>query len=350
MLSRIATALRLPRGLIALTVILERYYKLAVARLMYLLSYARKGPYVRRVRAGARTLEGARDVCVVVHFDRRGRVHDYLMYYLYQLYGYGFELIFVSNSDELDPADVARLQDISALIVERENVGYDFGAWKDGIALIPDLASVNRLLLVNDSVYGPFHNIEASLDRMAAEDADIWGMTDGWDFGFHLQSYFILFHAAALRSPAFAEFWSRVRYIQSKFEVVRRYEIGLTKAMGRGRLRCRALFPYRDCARALVQSVVEGGVLEKLDPVRQSFVQLVYKTIDAGRPLNATHFFWDYLIAKKQFPFIKRELLQRNPAAIPLLNYWESVVENNSDYDTSLIVEHLELTMNSRVV
>ncbi|RFC62163.1 polysaccharide biosynthesis-like protein [Fulvimarina endophytica] len=342
--------IRLPLYLRVPLRVFSTWLRLGFAQFMYLASFVRTGPFVRRVRTGSRSLNGARDVCVVVHFDRGGRVHDFLMYYLYQLHAIGFEIVFVSNAEALDESDVGRLEEISALIVERRNVGYDFGAWKDGIDLIPDLEALDRLLLVNDSVYGPIHHLGPTIDRMNPEDADVWGMTDSWDFNFHLQSYFMLFHAAAIRSDAFARFWKSVRYVQSKTFVIRRYEVGVSRAMMRGRMRCRAAFAYRDCARHLVRAVVESDAIDKLDPVRQAFVRQLYKTIDAGVPLNVTHFFWDHLIAKMGFPFIKRELLQKNPARIPLLNYWETVVEANSDYDTNMILEHLELTLKNRTV
>jgi lipopolysaccharide biosynthesis protein len=321
-----------------------------IAYIMYLVSFIRAGPFVRQVTPGARNLEGAKNVCIVVHFDKQGRFHDFLMYHLYQLHACGFELVIVSNAPFIDPDDLERLKAISALVVERKNVGYDFGAWKDGIALIPDLHALDRLLLVNDSVYGPIHHVSSMLDRMGPEDGDMWGATDSWDRSFHLQSYFLLLHSAAIRSKAFARFWADVRYVQSKTWVVRRYEVGLTRAISRARLRCRAVFPYRDCARSLVRAVVEGGAMEKLDPVRQGFVREMYKSIDAGVPMNATHFFWDHLIGVMGFPYVKRELLQKNPARIPMLNYWESVIRNNSDYDTDLILKHLELTLKNRAV
>lgn len=350
MLRFLFPSLRLPARLRVPLQAVKAAVSATVAYIMYLLSYLRTGPFVRKVTPGKRSLEGAKDVCVVVHFDRGGRVHDFLMYHLYQLHACGFELVIVSNSPRLDPDDMERLKAISALVVERENVGYDFGAWKDGIALIPDLHALDRLLLVNDSVYGPIHHVSSVLERMGPEDGDMWGATDNWDVSFHLQSYFLLLHSAAIRSKTFARFWADVRYVQSKTWVVRRYEIGLTRAMSRARLRCRAVFPYRDCARSLVRAVVEGGAVDKLDPVRQAFVREMYKSIDAGVPMNSTHFFWDHLIGSMGFPFIKRELLQKNPARIPLLNYWESVIRNNSDYDTDLILKHLELTLKNRTV
>jgi hypothetical protein len=36
-----------------------------------------------------------------------------------------------------------------------------------------------------------------------------------------------------------------------------------------------------------------------------------------GVPLNPTHFFWDVLVDELKHPFVKRELVTKNPAAVP---------------------------------
>jgi hypothetical protein len=38
-----------------------------------------------------------------------------------------------------------------------------------------------------------------------------------------------------------------------------------------------------------------------------------------GQPVNTTHFFWDTLIREFRFPFVKKELLLRNPMSVPNL-------------------------------
>lgn len=317
---------------------------------MSALSHLAKPSYIRESQAGAVDLATAKRVAVMVHFDRGGVIHDFFWYYLRQLHDCGYATILVSNGPRIADADRDKLLAICAHLIRRDNVGYDFGAWKEGIAAIPDLHRLDHLLIGNDSVYGPFHYVGDLIDRMSPVEADVWGVTDNWDRQYHLQSYFLLFHAAALRSPALARFWDQVRYIQSKDWVIRRFEIGLTRAMLAANLRVRAVFPYRTCAAALVDAVSNQGILtDKLDATRAEYLKTLYQQIIAGRPLNATHFFWDYLIARMGFPFIKRELLQRNPARIPLLTFWERVIQENSLYDTSLITHHLEMRNKNRV-
>lgn len=325
-------------------------FKLLGGFLSYGFGAFRKESYVRERWDGQLPLAGARRVAVFVHYDGQGVVHGFVLHYLRQLQKLGFATVFTSNGPRLAPEQVEQLQGLCALIIRRDNVGYDFGAYKEGIAAIPDLAALDMLLLANDSVYGPFHHLAAVLDRMPPQEAEVWGASDSWEFSFHLQSYFLLFHRAALATPAFAAFWKKLRYVQSKIWIVHKYEVGLTRSLRRAGLRCRAAFPYRQAATALVEAVVEHNIDDDLDSVRKSFIRQLFRSINAGVPLNGTHFFWDYLIAEMEFPFLKRELLQKNPARIPLLNYWERVVRTNTPYDTDLILHHLEMSLKNRSV
>ncbi|WP_157879014.1 rhamnan synthesis F family protein [Pararhodospirillum photometricum] len=331
--------------------LMVRGTRLALAHFSYLRAYFRHSTYVRETIEGRRRLVGARRVAVFVHFDRGGTVHDYVDHHLRLLENVGYAIVFVSNAPVLSAATLESLKPRCALILRRENVGYDFGAYKEGIAAIPDLSVVDDLLLANDSVYGPFHHPAHILEKMPPENADLWGATDSWEFSFHLQSYYLRFHRTAVQSAAFSEFWSSVRYVQSKTWVVRRYEIGLTQALTRAGLRCRAAYPYRQAAAALVETMLANGkAIEGLDPVRKEFLLQLFRYVDTGVPLNGTHFFWDYMIARMGFPFIKRDLLQKNPAHIPLVSYWEKVVSDSSDYKTDLILHHLEISLKNRSV
>lgn len=289
--------------------------------------------------------------CIYVHFDRRGQVHDYVWHQLHEIRDCGFEILFVSNRLKLDEVTDQRLRELCGGVVVRRNQGHDFGAWKDGIALLGDVTKLDALLLANDSVYGPIFPLRDVLQRMPFEQADVWGITDNWDIRYHLQSYFLLFAPAALRSDAFRRFWTRLRYVPSKTWVVRRYEVGLTTAMLRAGLRCAALAPVREVTTAVLDQV-QAGLLkrEDLEPIRKEFLAKTTRHILEGRPLNATHQFWDYLVAELSCPFIKRDLLQKNPTSVPYVQFWESVIRRVSDYDTRLIEDHLKATMRGRSV
>src|SRR6202042_726841 len=69
---------------------------------MYLaagIAMARPRPYyIDERQPGERNLPDAKRVAIYVHYDRPGRVHDYVFYYLECLRDVGFELVFVSNA------------------------------------------------------------------------------------------------------------------------------------------------------------------------------------------------------------------------------------------------------------
>lgn len=328
-----------------------RLFHLAYAYISYVRSFLRVASYIRERHEGRRPLASAKRVAVFVHYDRRGRVHEFVQYHLRLLANSGYAVVFVSNAPVLPAAAVERLKPVCALILRRKNIGYDFGAYKEGIEAIPDIGALDSLLLVNDSVYGPLHHPVGILERMPAEEADVWGASDSWERSFHLQSYFLLFHRAALTNPAFSTFWKGLRYVQSKTWIIEKYEIGLSRALSRAGLRCRAAYPYRRAAAALIEAMVERGKdVESLDPARKTFLQQIFRNVDQGIPLNSTHFFWDYMIVQMGFPFLKRDLLQRNPARIPLVSYWERVLRQSTEYDPDLILRHLEQSLRNRSV
>jgi lipopolysaccharide biosynthesis protein len=324
--------------------------KQAVA-LAYALLRRRKS-WIRQIWTGDKPLEGARHVAVFNHFDRRGDIADYVVYYLKDLDDAGYRVIFVTNSTKLPEASVERLRPLTALIVHRHNLGYDFGAYKEGINQIPDLEALDSLIIANDSVYGPVRPLRDVLPSASVTQAEVWSMTDSWERRFHLQSYFLLFYAPAIRHPRFRRFWDSVLYVQSKSYIIRRYEIGLTFQMIAAGMRCRALFPYRQAAMQISDLLRSSGKLREPDlpALEQGYIRAVYWALETGRPLNPTHFFWDHLITRMGCPFIKRELLVKNPAKVPMLSYWERAIAQVGDYDTEMIQSHLQRSMRNRSV
>ncbi|WP_158285428.1 rhamnan synthesis F family protein [Azospirillum sp. TSH64] len=312
----------------------------------------RRDNYIAERWEGERSLEGTKKIALFVHYDRAGIVHDYVVYYLRQLRLAGFEVIFVSNAPTLAERSLANLRELCVTVIRRRNIGYDFGAFKDGLGVLGPLDRFDELLLANDSVYGPFHNLDAILKRTDSGRAAVWGITDSWQFGYHLQSYFLLFKRPALLSPAFVQFWQRLRYVQSKTWVVLRYEVGLSRALIKSGLRCAALYPYRQAASGISEAVRDRDMLSSpsLGRRHKDYLDMLTGAVDRGDPLNGSHYFWDYLIADMGCPFIKRELLQKNPARVPFVNCWDTVIERSSTYDPDLILRHLEVSQKDHCV
>ncbi len=285
---------------------------------------------IAAVLSGSLDVTGVRRLAIFMHFDAGGVVHGYVRHHLAALRAAGLDIVFVTNAPDLTSESRDAIAPLCRAVVRRHNVGLDFGAWKDCYLALQGREGLEMLVLANDSVYGPFHDLGALIARADPAQADIWGATDNREGRPHLQSYFLIVHARALRHRAFEAFWRAVRPVGSKRWIVTRYEIGLTRAMEAAGLRCAALFPYRAIADRVAAS----------DPADDHGL-MVATMVRAGRPLNPTHFFWDRLIAEDGFPFLKRDLLTRNQQAIPTLARWRQVIGSVSAYDTGLIDRHL---------
>jgi len=109
---------------------------------------------------------------VLAHFDRDGRFDPYVHQALAAYRPLADRLVVVSNSATRLPPELARLVDT---FLPRSNLGYDFAAWRDGLAGL-EPGAFDEVLCVNDSVYGPLFDLRPALDDVRLADAELWGM------------------------------------------------------------------------------------------------------------------------------------------------------------------------------
>jgi Rhamnan synthesis protein F len=299
-----------------------------------------------------RDAELGENVALFVHFDRRGRLADYVVAYVRALRDNGFSVVFVPPPGQRYPDNFAVLKSICQVVVARRNVGYDFGAVREMLDLLAlPRPETQRLLIANDSVYGPLIPMKEMLGRVDFNQADLWGATESWQHRYHLQSYFLLAGRRAMTSRAWYAFWQNVRMVSSKEWVVAKYEVGLTQMLLRAGLRCRAIWPYHELLeRSKGISDCSDLQVSKLTPLEQMQVQAderIHRAAARLVPLNPTADLWRQLLLAG-FPFIKVELLRENPTMVPDVADWRSVVADLPDADTTMIERDLQLKMRHR--
>ena len=292
-------------------------------------------------------IELGRWVAVFTHFDRRERLADHVLAYVRALHASGFSVAFVTNSGSLHQDSLTALQPYCRAVIVRRNVGYDFGAVREVLDLLglPRIET-ERLLIANDSVYGPLVPIAEMVARANFNEADVWGPTDSWQSRYHLQSYFLLAGRQAITSPAWRAFWRSVRQVSSKRWVVARYEVGLTQKLLKAGLRCRPLWPYHDLLKTTAAAILPDGVGSAIDdPVeqmRRKATQRIRSAAASGVPLNPTADLWRQLLLAG-FPFLKVELLRKNPTQVPDITDWRSVLAELPGADVAMIERDLQL-------
>jgi hypothetical protein len=318
--------------------------------LAYARSFLRRPHHILLVWPEGRIELGER-VALFTHFDRRGRLADHVVAYVQALHGCGFSVVFISNSGRLLPESLSRLQPFCRAVIVRRNVGYDFGAVSEVLGLLdlpqPD---TERLLIANDSVFGPLRPIDEMMERVDFNQADFWGATESWQHRYHLQSYFLLAGRRAMTSPAWQAFWQDVRQVSSKQWVVARYEVGITQRLLQAGLRCQPLWPYHELLDHVVCKSTPGDSVATDDPIEQmrSYANERLRTAVAKRAaLNPTADLWRQLLLDG-FPFLKVELLRKNPTQVPDVADWRSVLANIPGADRTMIERHLQLQMRNR--
>ena len=283
-----------------------------------------RGSILQRL-TGQATGTGA-SLAIYVHWSASGRVSEMVLRQIAGWRGQGFDVVFVTNSAP-PAADVERVREHCVLYLRRSNIGLDFGAWRDGLAaVLAEGAAPQELLLANDSVVGPLAPLGPLVERWRAGGEGFFGMTESLAGGVHLQSYLLLARGPAAIADIAAHL-AGFADVRNKWRIVQSGEIGLTRRMIGAGHRCAALFGYaRLCALARPSDFAAlGARFGGENSLR------VY-------PLNPTHHFWQLLLERTDFPFLKTDLIARNAGRLPGVERWRDLL---GERDVALIDDHL---------
>lgn len=254
---------------------------------------------------------------VYVHFNKYDKISSHVYYQLEQIRPLFSKLIFVTNSQLSDKhtENLAKKGLINEFI-QRQNQGYDFAAWKDGLFLegFDNLDQYDSVTVMNDTCFGPLWDLEAYYKKYEEDvEVDFWGMTNHAEvrghniyIPEHLQSYFISFKKSLVKSEIFKKFWSSVESYTDVQKVIDEYETQYTKIF------TKAGFHYT-------------AVLDTV-PIHQDYFHRNF-TIHYPQVLL------DYKV-----PFIKIKTFDLSQHLSP---YTLRAVEEKSDYPVSLIDSHM---------
>ena len=228
---------------------------------------------------------------IFCHFNAEGELNKAVQYYLKALSELG-DIIFVSNSPALSENLIALefLNEICVSVYVRDNDSYDFGCWAYGITrnLSKIRSQYENLVCCNDSCIGPFSDLKPILNDFICGNIDVGGLTANKDRGLHLQSYFIFYGKNIINSNLFKIFWENIRGWQDKNDIINHYEVSW--------LRVLILSGYN----------VSVFFSEYFDTSNNTVM----------KPLE---------LLQSGFPFIKREVIEKNPFKIDLRLFLNSV-------------------------
>lgn len=133
------------------------------------------------------------------------------------------------------PADqLATLQALSALVLIRGNKGLDFGAYRDAVLLLTERhKEVERLLILNDSVYVFSQGLDKLLSDLLSNDYPVVAAYENWEIHYHLQSFCLGLSGDILRHPRIESYWRRYLPVSVRRWCIHQGEVRLSSVLRR---------------------------------------------------------------------------------------------------------------------
>ncbi|HUW69828.1 MAG TPA: hypothetical protein VMX33_06310 [bacterium] len=228
-------------------------------------------------------------ICMLAHYASDEKIDENVMSYLRSLSNCGIDIILISTCETMPKTEIDKASTYCGLVITRKNLGYDFYSWKTGCRAYPAYASHPCIFWANDSVLVDERLIPRAIEVAFSSGAGIFGLTDCYRHGYHLQSYFLRFSGHTVASKEFHDFINSIAVHRHKPTIIRLYEIGLSRKMA-----AKHQLDSMISAKDLIPSA-KPKPLRKLNP-----------TIDT----------WKVLIEEYGFPFAKKELIPKRGVSI----------------------------------
>lgn len=186
----------------------------------------------------------AGEIALMVSYAPFGSLRPHTIHYIKSLRRHEVSVVVIAAADRPFTASSGLVDEVDGLFV-RQNGGLDFAAWAHVLLLHPELFDARILYLVNDSVFGPTNSASFGelLRRVRDSTADFVGLTEDYDRGWHLQSYFFAFKQRAIASVAFQKFIQSVVSFAEKEDILNQYEVQLSRLLKEKGLQSEVLFP-----------------------------------------------------------------------------------------------------------
>ena len=171
-------------------------------------------------------------LAIFVAFHSKNTVPKSNLNYLNILNKCSFNTIYIINGN-LNHDVLEKLNSLGCYVICRENIGQDFGAWKDGIALIKKYKITNHLkwlLLCNDSNFclggKNSDNFIAKFSKNldSNNEADFISLNCNYERRLHYQSYFLCLSNSIFQNSSFNSFWKKYIPLNHRYHAIEKGE------------------------------------------------------------------------------------------------------------------------------
>lgn len=190
-------------------------------------------------------------------YSYNGFIFNDVFAYLQELRKYSDYIVAVYDNERIDDSEKEKLLNIVDAVIAERHEEYDFGSYKRGFFFLKEkgiLDSVDKLLLCNDSVIFQGRSLEPFFKR--EEIKDFYGFTSyrrglypdtfKWDYIPHIQSYFLSISKEIYSTDWFVDFMKSIKKENNKYNVIAKYEIGISKVIEKHGYQLSSYYPILD--------------------------------------------------------------------------------------------------------
>ena len=208
-----------------------------------------------------------RKVALYASYQTGKDLPGYVRFALRHLAATDFHVVLLTNDRELSEDTYKFIADNDIELFLTRNHGFDFGMWHRYLKLKVNnpaangaqeaMGSLDRLLVLNDSVVYFQNNFEKFFAEAEKSNADVISLTSSNEVYPHLQSFFLY-----MKQPALGAFFMHLFETPEQddfMSTVRNMEIGLSEKFVEAEVRMEALYPTEGKALFSTKELIEQG-------------------------------------------------------------------------------------------
>lgn len=242
----------------------------------------------------------------------------------------GFSILLVSNAQLTPDFESWLLNRVDGLI-ERDNVGRDIAAYRDGVLhLIRTncLPKIDRLLFINDTILFPVIDSDYFWGRFLNIDSDVVGVFESFSPRHHVQSFFFMVKKNALQKTYFQNFWKKYRSWNSRKHAVKAGEIGFSQHLKSNGASISAFVNAESSVEAFnapmsnlkslfstIQTTTHGNQQREL--MGKRVINPAHRALSFGlERINPSHALCEFALTELQVPILKKDLVYRGTLSL----------------------------------
>lgn len=182
-----------------------------------------------------------RSICYYSSYFKGNSIPYYIRFYLDNILDCYTKIIFITNEKSLNEDSISYISSRNIDLMTVRNEGWDFGMWYRAMK-IHDPRNFDQVSLVNDSCV-LFRKPTEFMSWSKENGLDFFGMVDSNAVSYHIQSFFITANKKVI--PELFDYFMKHGILPDVKEVIRTYEIGLSRHMAEKGFRIGAMYPTK---------------------------------------------------------------------------------------------------------